>query len=178
MATFTDEQLLKRFARGDDAALAELAGRYERALLGVALGITGNEALARDAVQDAWVRVIRSAKHFAGNSGVKTWLYRIVINRAIDLRKGASRAGAGALAEGTGSLDDADHGRRELRSLLASAMRGLEPSQGLILLLCYHDGLSRAEAAAVLDIPEGTLKTRLRAAVAALRAALGAEVER
>jgi RNA polymerase sigma-70 factor, ECF subfamily len=173
----SDEQLLQRFARGHDAALAELAARYERALLGLALGITGDEALARDVVQDAWVRVIRSAKHFAGNSGVKTWLYRIVINRAIDLRQGAARTPAPLVGDG-GGVESADPARRELRSLLSAAMRGLEPSQNLILLLCYHDGLSHPEAAAVLDIPVGTLKTRLRGAVAALRAALGAEVER
>jgi RNA polymerase sigma-70 factor (ECF subfamily) len=174
--TPTDEQLLHRFARGDDAALGDLAARYERPLLGLALGMTGDESLARDAVQDAWVRVIRSARHFAGHSTVKTWLYRIVINRATDLRNAAARTPAPLATD----PDEAspDHARRELQSLLSSAMQQLEPSHNLILLLCYHDGLSHADAAAVLGLPIGTLKTRLRAAIASLRTALGAEVER
>lgn len=165
----TDEQLLAAAGRGDAAALGVLAGRYEPSLLGLARGLlNGREDAARDAVQDAWVRVIRSARHFAGRSAVKTWLYRIVVNRCHDLR-----AKPPAL-NGTPDRPAADPPRPD-HDMLAALVNDLPPDTRLILLLCYHRGLTHTEAAGVLDIPAGTLKSRLHAALESLRARLPEE---
>ncbi|MCH8805838.1 MAG: hypothetical protein IH986_07100, partial [Planctomycetes bacterium] len=75
----SDEQLLERFVkRKDRTALAALAQRHERALLGLAGGLLGGRReLACDAVQETWLRVIRYGESFNGRSSFKTWLYRI-----------------------------------------------------------------------------------------------------
>src|SRR5262245_9698088 len=98
-----DLTLLRRFAMGEDAALGELAARYERPLLGLAMGLLKERDLARDAVQETWLRVIKSARHFAGASTVKTWIYRILINRALDMRKDKKRFTIPAVADDAAS---------------------------------------------------------------------------
>jgi RNA polymerase sigma-70 factor (ECF subfamily) len=177
-----DGDLLRRFARGDRDALGELAARYEAPLLGLATGLLGGRGdLAREAVQDAWTKVIRYAGSFEGRSSVRTWLYRIVINRCHDLRArrepvmgvngtldGVERSSDPGLSPGgTRGLDE--DGR------VRDALEALSDAQRLIVLLCYHRGLSHEQAARVLDIPMGTLKSRLHAALVVLRSRLGEE---
>lgn len=173
-----DLTLLRRFAKGQDAALGELAARYERPLLGLAMGLLNDRDLARDAVQETWLRVIKSARHFAGASSVKTWVYRILINRALDMRQDQKRFRIPPLTDDAMSPvpapDLAAH-HLENGQLLRHAVDTLTPDQRLILLLSYHDGLSHAAAAEVLDIPLGTLKSRLHAALTQLRARLSPE---
>ena len=179
----TDEQLVEAFARGSEAALGELAQRYEGALIALARGVTGRDDLASDAVQDAWVRVIRAAKHFDGRSSFKTWVYRIVINRCLDVRASAARAasngyyeagrGEGGGGMGGGVWGAFDHAAdRERLDQLREAMRALEPGQRVIVMLCYQDRVGHDAAAQILGIPVGTLKSRLHGALEALRAAM------
>lgn len=173
----TDEQLLGEFVGGRREALGELAARYEPALLGLALGLLrGRHDLAVDAVQETWVRVIKYGGTFRGGSTVKTWLYRIAINRCRDVA--ADRGLAEARAEGpTASEAAAATGpsRSEEDERLESLRRAvwrLGESQSLVLLLCYHHGLTHEQVAAVLDVPLGTVKSRLAAALVNLRATL------
>jgi RNA polymerase sigma-70 factor (ECF subfamily) len=129
-------------------------------------------------VQETWIKVIKHAKGFEGRSSVKTWLYRVAINRARDLAasKMARPApsaivqtleAANAAGESTGDPDD-------LAGLHRAMAKLAEPAR-LILLLCYHRGLTLAQAAEVLNIPLGTLKSRLHAALNELRATLSKE---
>lgn len=174
-----DLTLLRRFTKGEDAALGELAARYERPLLGLAMGLLNERDLAKDAVQETWLRVIKSARHFAGASTVKTWIYRILINRALDMRKDANRFRIPPLADDAASPAPApDHVAHHLENgqLLRHAVDALTPDQRVILLLSYHDGLSHTAAAEVLGIPVGTLKSRLHAALTQLRGRLSPEV--
>ncbi|HYE60444.1 MAG TPA: sigma-70 family RNA polymerase sigma factor [Phycisphaerales bacterium] len=169
-----DLPLLQRFAKGDNAALGELARRYEQPLLGLALGIVNNRELARDAVQDMWVRVIRAAASFQAQSSVRTWMYRILINRAITLRQAAARKPVSTTFPEADAATAVHAGEEAER--IRTAVRELPENQQLILLLAYHEGLTHEAAADVLGIPLGTLKSRLHAALTALRAKLGAEV--
>lgn len=181
-----DLVLLKRVAAGQKDALGELARKYEPALVGLATGLLGGrEDLARDAVQDSWVRVIRYAHGFQERSSVKTWLYRIVINRCKDLRArrtmaalpeqdfGVARRGIGVDA----SQDDAPHrlNGTERAAALHLAVAGLPAPTRLLLLLCYHHNLTHEQAADVLEIPLGTLKSRLNTALNELRKTLKRE---
>jgi RNA polymerase sigma-70 factor, ECF subfamily len=173
-----DLTLLRRFTRGEDAALGELAARYERPLLGLASGLLNDRDLAKDAVQETWLRVIKSARHFAGASTVKTWVYRILINRALDMRQDKTKFRIPPLSgDGISSAPPPDQAAHHLENgqLLRHAVDALTPDQRLILLLSYHDGLSHSAAAEVLDIPIGTLKSRLHAALTQLRARLSPE---
>lgn len=172
----SDEHLLARFARGDDAALATLAQRHERALVGLAAALLdGQTDRAHDAVQEAWVKVIKHARGFRGDSTFRTWMYRIVINKCKDIRE---RHGSVALTDDLAHTTDtsplrlvSDHA---LTHDVRIAMRTLPAQTRLLLIICYHQGLSHPQAADVLDIPVGTLKSRLAAALTELRGLLHA----
>jgi RNA polymerase sigma-70 factor (ECF subfamily) len=175
-AQATDEQLLARFAGGDTAALGELAERHERNLLGLAAGLlNGHHQLAQDAVQEAWLRVIKHAGTFAGRSSFRTWMYRIVINRCRDLREAAPVAPS---SQGAPIISPAAAAEIPLRLVtnadtdedVRTAVQALAPHLRLLVLLCYHRGLTHPQAAEVMGIPIGTLKSRLGAALAELRA--------
>lgn len=177
----TDEQLLADFLGGHRAALGELARRYERPLLGLALGLLGGRRdLACDAVQETWLRVIRFGRQFSGQSRFKTWLYRIGINQCRNLQSAAGRSAAGdgepALA-GKPTLDPAPEAvaaRADQHDAVRRAVAHLPPDRQAIVLLCYHGGLTHVEAAEILELPLGTLKSRLHATLEELRATLGA----
>ncbi len=175
----TDEQLLAEFLSGRQAAVGELARRYERPLLGLALGLLGRRPdLACDAVQETWVRVIRFGKQFMGNSSFKTWLYRIGLNQCRSLlhaRGGGNADGPLDVlpAHGDGPEQAAQTTDRD--GVLRDAVGQLDSDKRAVVLLCYHNGLTHEQAAEILEVPLGTLKSRLHAALTELRAALGAE---
>jgi RNA polymerase sigma-70 factor, ECF subfamily len=185
----TDEALLTRFAKGDCAALEILARRLERPMLGLACGLfLGRRDLAADAVQETWVRVIKSAATFRGNSSASTWIYRILINRCHTLRDKHKLADRGchALTRGATNSElatDADRPASkhaadpttpdpEDLSTLRTAVATLDESKRELLLLCYHAGLTHPQAAEILSIPVGTLKSRLHSALNELRTLL------
>ncbi len=187
----TDTELLAAFAGGDTGALGLLAERYERGLLGLARGLLhGRADLAVEAVQEAWVRVIRFAGSFASKSEVKTWLYRIVVNQCRTLAAAEWRDSSKKkerrlrLARESRSVILADDPAsdpvvrvvaREEPASLRAAVSELDTQQRDVLLLCYHAELTHAEAANVLQIPLGTLKSRLHAALEELRGRLSPE---
>ena len=171
-----DLKLLRRIAKTDLAALGTLAGLYEPSLLGLARALlTGRDDLARDAVQDTWERVIRGARSFAERSTVRTWLYRILVNRCHDLRAKAARERSPVLARLPRAEAAEPAERMELSTRVRAAAAELPDGQRLVLLLCYHRSLSHTQAAEVLDIPVGTLKSRLAKALASLRDSLDSE---
>ena len=172
-----DEAALVRAAgRGDGRALEHLAARYELALLGLARALVGGrEDVACDAVQDAWLRVMKSGRHFQGSSSVKTWLYRIVINRCADLRKKMLAQSNGHAAAIDSPSTPAAHESAQPRhdsEALQRAMASLDGERRLMLILCYHAGMTHPQAADILGLPLGTLKSRLHAALEDLRTRL------
>ena len=171
----TDEQLLAALTRGEPEALGALAQRYERSMLGLALGLLGGDrSLAMDAVQDVWVRVIRGAAGFRETSAARTWLYRILVNRCHDLRAARVRTRVMPIdpAHRTSEM------RAEARDDLQLALDSLGPEQRDVLLVCYHDGMTHSLAADALGIPLGTLKSRLHAALTTLRRHMTQEAAR
>ena len=170
MAEPTDEILLARHLGGDPAALAALAVRHERSMLGLACGLLGGRRdLAMDAVQEAWVRVIRFAGGFEGRSSVKTWIYTILTNQCRTMR--AAR-GSSPLPEAVAATPGARPGDERLHAALETLGDG--PRE--VVLMCYHAGLTHEVVAGVLGVPVGTVKSRLHAALSSLRSALSAEV--
>ncbi len=188
----TDEQLLAAFVGGERGALGALAARHERALLGLARGIVGSSGAACDAVQAAWVRVIRHAAGFKGHSRVRTWLYRIVINECHEMVKARRReaartraamgaaAGPGGATRGPesarGLAGPSFEGPPEIHDGLRRAVDELDDAKRTVVLVCYSAGMTHELAAEVLGVPLGTLKSRLHAALTALRRRLGEEV--
>ncbi|MEX2217113.1 MAG: RNA polymerase sigma factor, partial [Phycisphaerales bacterium] len=148
----------------------------------------GGGYLAADAVQETWVRVIRFGGSFNGKSSLKTWLYRVAIN---ECRRVKARVGNGGdhgthETRGThGTHGDACLARvaaedgvepvaRDEVDSVREAVRGLSAERRIVVLLCYHRGMTHEQAAEILGLPVGTLKTRLRAAMTELRAKLAA----
>ena len=177
----TDEQLMLALAAGRKAALAELARRYERPLLGFARGYlsTPKDQLASDAVQETWLRVIRYAGSFNGNSSLKAWLYRVLINQCRDLIRTQSSSAATGEASSRHDPNPGPAGaaeNAELADRLRLVVAELPPDTRLVVLLCYHGGMTHERAAEILEIPLGTLKSRLHTALRELRERLAVEI--
>ncbi len=178
-AESSDEQLLAAFLNGRSQALGELARRYERALLGLAAGVLGGRRdLACDAVQETWVRVIRFGRQFSGASSFKTWVYRITVNQCRSLAGTALPGGADPLdvLPAKTPAPDCAAAAHAQDDAVRRAVAGLDEPRRLVVLLCYHAGLTHTEAAEILDVPLGTLKSRLHAALVELRQQLTPEI--
>ncbi len=174
----SDEELLQQFVGGDREALGRLAERHEPRMLGLARAILGSASSgASDAVQQTWVRVVRFAAKYDRRASVRTWLYRILINecRAQSRSRRSTQPLESAEPPAAPSADDAsDH---EYRDRVRQVVADLDLNKRAVVLLCYHAWMTHEDAAAILEIPLGTLKSRLNAALAELRATL-AEVKR
>ncbi|MFF7726208.1 RNA polymerase sigma factor SigM [Streptomyces sp. NPDC008001] len=164
----SDADLLARHVAGDPDAFGEIVRRHRDRLWAVALRTLGDREEAADAVQDALVSAYRAAHTFRGQSAVTTWLHRITVNACLDrARKAASRRTA-PLAE-TERLEQliephesaaAPAERGDLHRELVQALATLPPDQRAALVLVDMQGYPVAEAAEVLDVPVGTVKSR------------------
>jgi RNA polymerase sigma-70 factor, ECF subfamily len=169
----SDLDLLRRHAAGDNEAFGELFRRHRDRLWAVALRTVGEPEEAADALQDAMVSAFRRAGDFRGESAVTTWLHRIVVNACLDrLRRRAARpavpAGSDQALEAL-APQDGDHARAtETRLDVDAALRILSPEQRAALVVVDMLGFSVADAAAILDISPGTVKSRCARARARL----------
>lgn len=164
----SDRALLTRHVDGDPDAFGELVRRHRDRLWAVALRTLGDREEAADAVQDALVSAYRAAHTFRGRSAVTTWLHRITVNACLDrARKAASRKTAPV--EDTERLEQllephesasAPAERHDLHRQLIEAMTTLPPDQRAALVLVDMQGYPVAEAARVLGVPTGTVKSR------------------
>jgi RNA polymerase sigma-70 factor, ECF subfamily len=177
--------LIARCTRGDETACAELVAAHQRMVYGLAFNLLGNRDDALDLSQDVFLRVFRTLSSFRGQSALRTWIYRIVVNQARNRQRWWRRRHRAEQV----SLDDylRNFGDLEARQdilpdrLLASketaakiwqAMDRLPFEQRTALILREVDGLRYDEIAYSLDIAVGTVKSRLTRARQALRAEL------
>lgn len=177
-----DEVLLERVAGGDPAALSDLYERYRVVTYSLALKITADAAAAEDVVQDAFLGVWRNAGRYTPARGsVRTWVLAIVHHRAIDLlrRRRPTSDLPDAEAPPPPSLVLPDiwpevAGRLDRATVLA-ALATLSPIQREALELAYYGGLTQQEIAARTGAPLGTVKSRVRLGLLAMRTALVGE---
>ncbi|MET8247411.1 RNA polymerase sigma factor SigM [Streptomyces sp. NPDC005202] len=164
----SDQDLLARHVEGDPDAFGEIVRRHRDRLWAVALRTLGDREEAADAVQDALVSAYRAAHTFRGQSAVTTWLHRITVNACLDrARKAASRK--------TSPVDDTERleqllephesasapaERNDVQRQLVEALGTLPPDQRAALVLVDMQGYPVAEAARILDVPTGTVKSR------------------
>jgi len=152
---------------GDNDAFGMLFTRHKDRLWSVAVRTLGDAEEAADALQDAMISAFRQASSFRGDSAVTTWLHRIVVNACLDrLRRRASRPTVSGLDERAMDalspvLAGADPAASAETSLdVVAALRTLPPDQQAVLVLVDMLGYSVADAAAVLGISPGTVKSR------------------
>jgi RNA polymerase sigma-70 factor (ECF subfamily) len=159
--------LLRRHVAGDAEAFGLLFTRHKDRLWAVAVRTLGDPEDAADALQDAMISAFRQASGFRGDSAVTTWLHRIVVNACLDrLRRRASRPTVSGLDEramdvlspGPPAPDAAASADTALDVL--AALRTLPPDQQAVLVLVDMLGYSVADAAGVLGISPGTVKSR------------------
>jgi RNA polymerase sigma-70 factor, ECF subfamily len=153
---------------GDPEAFGQLFQRHRDRLWAVAIRTLGDPEEAADALQDAMISAFRRASSFRGDSAVTTWLHRIVVNASLDrMRRRSARPTAGGgdeeLLEGLAAsrmpLSDPS-GVTDTQLDVAAALRQLVPDQQAALVLVDMLGYSVADAAAVLGVSEGTVKSR------------------
>ena len=174
LAQVSDEALVSLVASSDEQALAELYDRFGRVAYGLALRILRDEALAQDAVQEAFLGVWRSAdRYLPERAKASTWILTLVHRRAVDLvRREDRRRGE--------SLDDAPEpialstveGAATLgfqRRVVQEALKGLPAEQREALELAYYGGLTQSELAERLGQPLGTIKSRMFMGLSRLR---------
>jgi RNA polymerase sigma-70 factor, ECF subfamily len=194
--TTTDEvELLARLRAGDENAFAIVVRRHHAAMVRLATAYVPNRDVAEEVVQEAWLGVLRGIEKFEGRSSLKTWLYRIVLNRA---RSAGVRERRETPLDLTGPAETADHFRADgawadppvpwteqvEERLTAQAMRGrlreclysLPANQRDVVTLRDVDGLSSGEACDVLGISEANQRVLLHRGRARLRQLLDAEM--
>ena len=171
-----DHDLMARVARGDQLAFRLLSRRHARAALALARRIVGNDAIAEELVQEAFLRVWVNAPRWRPQAAFRTWLYRIVINLCLNERRRPQALPLGAAGDPPDPAPEADTelAQRERDRLVAAAIAALPARQRAAIVLTYHQGLSNAEAADALDTSVSGIETLLVRAKRALRAALGA----
>ena len=184
-----DDEIVRRAQAGDHDAFRMLVERYQGRAYGLALRVLRDEEQAKDAVQDAFLKVYRSLDRFEGRAGFYTWLYRIVMNQCLDRKRrdksdrevewnDESAAGVLNASESAASPAgrDADREapdvaieRSEIRQAVARAIDALPEDARRTIQLREIDGLSYKEIAEAMGIPKGTVMSRLHYARQRLR---------
>jgi RNA polymerase sigma-70 factor (ECF subfamily) len=179
----TDEDLLLAAAQGDQEAIGQLYDRHQGTMYGLAMRITNDAGLAQDVVQEAMLGVWRNASRFdAGRAKARTWILAVVHHRAIDAvrRRRASVALPEPDAPPPAALVVPDLWDDVVGRLDAVAVRQalarVPATQREVLELAYFAGRTQQEIATQVGIPLGTVKSRARLGLLALRAELGGEV--
>lgn len=168
-----DERGLAIAARdGNTKAFAELVRLHQRRAYAVARSVVGTHHDAEDAVQDGFLHAYRALDRFRPDQAFGSWLYRIVANAALDLtRRRKVRSWEelpAAIASPFRDPGEAD----ELRRRLDDALARLQPRQRSVVVLHDVEGFNHAEIGEMLGIPEGTARSDLHHARAALRVSL------
>jgi len=151
--------------------------------------LIGDPDAACDATQDAYVRAYASLRTFRGNSTFSTWLYRIVVNVSLDLLRRRARAPEPLTAafdeEEPREIEVVDHSadpqrdveRRERQAVVLKALQRMSEDHRTVLVLFDLNGLAYEEIAEVLQVPLGTVKSRLNRARLAMRDAIREDAE-
>ena len=178
-----EKALIERCKRGDLAAFNDLVRKYEKQVYNFAYRLTGNYDDANDVAQDAFLRVFNAIGTFRGDASFSTWLFRITTNVFLDERKRAKAHPHTSLDEYL-ELDESSVARQiedpsptpeavleqsERALLLQQAIGGLPEYQRAMVTLYHGQQKSYEEIAEIMDLPIGTVKSRLNRARLALK---------
>lgn len=179
----TDEALLESYRNGDKIGFAHLVERYQRELFHFLVRFLGDRAAAEDVFQETFLQVHQSAEQFDLQRRFRPWLFTIAANKARDLMRSLARRPANPLQasispgdeesgqfidlmEAAVSLPSAPMEKRELQAIVHGTVMGMPEHLREILLLSYFHQFPYKQISDILNIPLGTVKSRLHAAVA------------
>jgi RNA polymerase sigma-70 factor (ECF subfamily) len=166
-----DRELLERARRGDGDAFGLLVVRHQDRIYTAVLRFCGDAEDARDIVQRAFLNAWRRIDSFKGDSAFSTWMYRIAFNESVSFRREGGRLRQ--VEPGAEPADDRRPGDRldsdENRAKVQEALGRLDPDDRKIIILKELDERSYDEIAEILEIPKGTVRSRLFRAREALR---------
>ncbi|RYG55091.1 sigma-70 family RNA polymerase sigma factor [bacterium] len=174
----SDVYLVERALDGDIVGFEKLVSRYQNKLLGYVARMTnGDRDEAEDIVQESFIKAYRSLDGFRGQSSFSTWIYKIATNLCIDHARARKRRPQSAYSLDEPFDKDEDKGGREIaddrfepgkgverdemRQLVRETVAAMPEKQRQVLVMCDLQGLSYEEIAANLDIPLGTVKSRI-----------------
>jgi len=178
-----DLEFIERWRAGDARAFEELVRRHERRVFGLLVRMLGSRAEAEDAAQDAFLNLHRNGQRFRGESRFSTFLYRVAVNAALNRRRSAVRRRAHMeQLEGRQQAGDDLPGRprgpedasagKEIQRRVQAGIAELPAALRGPLVLYDIQGQAYADIARILDIAEGTVKSRIHRARQALRESL------
>ncbi len=178
--TNSDEQVLIACAQqGDRQAFGELVGRHRPGVVNVVYRMCGDPAVAEDAAQEAFLRAWQHLGRYNPRFAFRSWVYRLALNAAVDaLRR--ERPTTALEAQPLVSSDESPEARLERQQqteAVQQAVLGLPPASRAVLVLREYEALSYHEIAQALDIPVGTVMSRLSYARGLLRQALRGQPE-
>jgi RNA polymerase sigma-70 factor (ECF subfamily) len=178
-ADISDAECVRRLQRGETEAFAVLLERHQKTIFNLLYRMLGDYDDAAEVSQETFLSAYRSIKSFRGDSSFSTWLYRIAVNHANTRRKNVAvwqqrTARMESLEPASdGASDPADAlERKELRERVQAALNGLEADDATIILLRDLQDVSYETVADILEVPIGTVKSRLHRARHALKARL------
>lgn len=177
-ATHPDGHLIIRLRRGDVDALGELYEKYKVSIFRTALAVTKDRVMAEDVLQESFLRLFTNADKIKTNVPVGPWLYRVAVNLCYTLLKRRQRymrpfeGLLGRLVAPLNLLPEQQLERAEARETVQRAIENLPVTHRAVVVLFYLEGLSLKEIANVLEIPEGTVKSRLHYARKSLKGVL------
>lgn len=159
-----DAALIQRYLSGDVAAFDELMHQHQDRVFGICLRMLRDRDAALDATQETFITVFRKADRFAGRSAFSTWLYRVAVNTCYDATRKAKRNRTESLPEHTDPADDGaidDLAAVELRPDIEAALANLPEEFRSAVILSDLEGLALQTVADILDVPIGTIKSRV-----------------
>lgn len=187
LASFSDEELMQRLRQGQTEVFGTLIRRYERELFGYLRRYLGDESLAEDVFQNTFLQVHLKCKQYEPGRPVRPWLYTIATHQAIDAMRRNQRHQTLRLEEPNATQADGEAvellnlvecreggpveivAAGERREQIRATVEALPDLLRQVLILAYYQGMKYREIAEVLEIPVGTVKSRLHAALSKLQ---------
>jgi RNA polymerase sigma-70 factor (ECF subfamily) len=179
LSKLTDAELVDRFKGGDQHAFSHIVRRYQDRVFGLCLRWLGERALAEEVAQDVFVALYRSLGRFRGESSLSTWIYRVSVNHCKNKRLYSSRRRRdrheplegrpredGPVRElpASGRGTEAHTERSEAQALVHEALEAISEEHRQVIVLRDIQDLDYHEIAEILDLPRGTVKSRLHRA--------------
>ena len=176
-----DEELIRRFRAGEAAAFTTLVERHQQRVYSLCLRVLGDAEVAKDVAQDTFMTVLRKLEGFRGEAAFTTWLHRVTVNACYDELRRARRRPMLHIAADDGPEREPgppieDHAERVGGTLDAAAALAAIPEEFRVaLVLADVQDVPYARIAEILDVPVGTVKSRVHRGRLALAKVMGLE---